>query len=93
MPTLKNWSINVTQYGGFALPECPKFFLIGEVQGHPRLPDGAKIFTSQVKGFDWAKQEAQTLNTLYHLNPQEMDEEFAVFLTKEGHTLGDFKIS
>lgn len=47
--------------------------LIGEVRGHPRLPDGAFIHTSRVVRLDVEAATAETLNTFYSLGEKLTD--------------------
>lgn len=60
LPRLSSWGLSAD-----SRPDYPQ--LVGLVQGHPRLPDGAAITTSVVLWMDERRKLARTLNTLYRL--------------------------
>lgn len=44
---LKNWSVT-SNNNGFMAPEMMKFYLQGNVYGHPRFNDGDPVTTSRI---------------------------------------------
>ncbi len=49
---IKNWSVVVTSPSPYQAPETQIPSLQGEVFGHPRFDDGAKITTSSICGIN-----------------------------------------
>jgi hypothetical protein len=66
-PTLENWSTAIGHSGRAEDHLSLLMVLQGSVSGHPSLPDGHVIHTSQVIWFDRNQKWARTWNRLYRL--------------------------
>lgn len=67
-PKIENWAL-VNNDDGFKAPEQIKYFIIGNVYGHPNPKhyDGKEIQTSTIVDLDIERKYVKTRNTEYEL--------------------------
>jgi hypothetical protein len=64
---IDDWAVVPNPNTGTFRELGPGNLLVGRVFGHPRIQEGAFIFTSPVIGVDQARQVVETRNTAYVL--------------------------
>ena len=88
---LENWSFTRRAYSDpYTPPECAHGYtaLYGTVTGHPDLPDGSTVTTSELVSFTMPAMVAVTRNTVYELG--HIDPNFVAWMKREGHKLKDY---